>query len=67
MAPCGEYMIDSKPGGFSGYTHYFLDGEHVATHVYSDTNIYCGGFGFWYGKRVDCVPDEASDSADRRR
>jgi hypothetical protein len=52
---CGnEYDVIATSGGFSGEAHYFRDGEHVATAFFTDTNTHCGGFVFWYGRKVDC-------------
>jgi len=57
LTPCGAYDVTTFTGGFSGHTHYFLDGEHVATNFVTDTNRYCDGFVFWYGRKIDCEPD----------
>jgi hypothetical protein len=54
VAACGDYETSGESGGYTGAQHFFLDGEHVGTRYWTDTNHYCGGFEFWYGEKVDC-------------
>ncbi len=53
-AACGDHEEHVFSLGFASTSHYFLDGEHVATRYGTDVNTYCGGFDFWYGKPVEC-------------
>ena len=55
LSPNGRFLVDSSSGGFSGVTHYFdaESEEHVSARHWTDVNTYCGGFSFWYGRRVD--------------
>jgi len=53
VAPCGDrYEVSEISGGYSGRSHFFEDGEHVGTTYWTDINKYCGGFNFWYGRRI---------------
>lgn len=53
---CGDYDIDVSSGGFTSESYYFehTSGELVAVAYGTDTNTYCGGFTYWYGRRVKC-------------
>jgi hypothetical protein len=50
---CGAYATLESSAGYTGHTHYFLDGEHVATRYWGDVDESCGTES-WYGKPVTC-------------
>lgn len=57
---CGDYDVHSVGGGFTSESLFFdhASGELVAVQYTTDVNTYCGGFVYWYGKRVqDCEPE----------
>lgn len=51
---CGWLVDDSGPD-LSGVRHVFdaATGEHVSTVYWTDVSIYCDGFEYTYGRRVD--------------
>lgn len=53
---CGDYDVHWSGGGYTSRSLFFdhETGELVAVEYTTDTNTYCGGFAYWYGKRVHC-------------
>lgn len=53
---CGDYDLMLDGPDLSGRDYYFDADSHelVAVRVWTDTNKYCGGFEFWYGKKIRC-------------
>jgi hypothetical protein len=56
---CGDYDVEQWGGGFTSETRYFdaESGQLVAVAYGTDVNTYCGGFTYWYGRRVECEPE----------
>ncbi len=59
LLPCDDYEVNTDAPSTGTTTHYFLDGEHVATSWSSDENEYCDGQSYvqWFGEEVDCAID----------
>ena len=53
--PCGRYDVSTDGPGTTTTTHYFLDGEHVATVFGTDVEEYCGSYDLWFGEPIDCT------------
>lgn len=52
---CGDVDYERTSYGFGSETHYFDhgSGELIAVEFTKDVNTWCGGYAYWYGRRVD--------------
>lgn len=52
---CGDYDVVNQGGGFTGAVFYYdTTGALAAVDYWTDVNTYCGGYDYWYGKRIKC-------------
>lgn len=59
---CDRFDVAEGPLTNGAESHYFdRRGNHVASRFTTDVDNQCGGFEYWYGRRIQCDPVCAYD------